>query len=148
MRQWMKSPDLETMGAVFSLINKREHYERIFPPLQIGDYRAFSLRYYKDCITQDSDGEWHDSPYTAAHSLVNWFNHLWKSRGNSDVALVELKELLACLYVSGGERVRRCVVTGVLEHMLQDHEIKRFFLDWRRDPNLKTALTQAETPYL
>src|SRR5947207_1115245 len=72
VRQWMKSSDLETMGAVFKLLNKPEHYNRISPPLVFDDYRPFHLSYYERCLRENPQGVWCESRYLAAYSLVAW----------------------------------------------------------------------------
>lgn len=143
VRQWIKSPNLETLGATFKLLHKPEHYNRISPPLGFDDYRSFHLNYYERCLRENPEGVWCDSRYIAAHSLVAWFNGLWGDETVSRDALRELKSLLARLYCDGDEKLRVSIITGALEHLFTDRNIVRFFADWKQDPQLKAAYFEA-----
>ncbi len=143
VRQWVKSPDLEVMGAVFKLLHKPEHYNRINPPLAFDDYRTFHLNYYERCFRENPEGAWCDSRYIAAHSLVAWFTGLWNDETVPRDALRELKSLLARLYRDRDEKLKVAVITGTLEHLFTDRKILRFFADWKQDPQLKAAYFEA-----
>jgi len=141
--QWMDSSDLETMGAVFALLHTPEQYQRIKPALNFENYRTFHLRYYERCLREDPEGEWCDSRYTAAHSLVAWFTGLWNDETMPREALRQLKSLLARLYLEGDEELKVAVITGALEHLFANRKILRFFADWKSDPHLKAAYFEA-----
>jgi len=143
VRQWMKTTDLEAMGAVFTLLNEPQHYKRITPPLVFDDYRSFHLRYYERCLRENLEGKWSDSRYIAAHSLVRWFRGLWRDDSIPRAALRELKSLLARLYREGDKGLKTAVVTGALEHLFDDKDIRRFFADWEDDSELRSALQEA-----
>lgn len=143
VRRWMKTTDLEAMGAVFTLLHEPQHYNRITPPLVFDDYRSFHLRYYEACFRENVDGKWCDSRYIAAHSLVRWFCGLWRDDSVPRVALDELKSLLARLYREGDADLKSAVVTGSLEHLFGDKNIRRFFADWKDDSELSSALQEA-----
>jgi hypothetical protein len=134
---------LEVLGAVFKLLHKPEHYNRIEPPLTFGDYRAFHLNYYERCFRENPEGTWSDSRYIAAHSFVAWFFGLWNDETVSRDALAELKALLARLYSEGDEKLKVAVVTGALEHLFTDRKIVRYFADWKSDERLKAAYFEA-----
>ncbi len=140
---WMKSEDIEVLGAVFRLLHKKEHYSRIDPPLTFSDYHPFHLRYYERCLRENPDGKWSDSSYLAAHSLVAWFNGIWKDPSTPKQAFEELKAMLARLYREGDARLRTCIITGALEHLFENRQIRQFFDDWKEDPALKEAYSEA-----
>jgi hypothetical protein len=143
VRQWMNCSELEVMGAVFKLLHKPEHYNRIEPPLAFEDYQEFHLTYYERCLRENPDGVWCDSRYLAAHSLVAWFKGLWNDNAVPRDALRQLKSLLACLCRDGDEKLRVAVITGALEHLFNDRTIVRFFADWKDDAQLKAAYFEA-----
>lgn len=143
LRRWMKSSDIETLGAAFKLLHKPKHYTRIRPPLTFADYHEFHLRYYERCLRENPDGVWCDSRYIAAHSLVAWFIGLWKDDAIPREALAEIKRLLETLYRSGNEELRCAIITGVLEHLFKHRDFVLFFNDWQADVVLKNGFSEA-----
>jgi len=55
----------------------------------------------------------------------------------------ELKKELAELYKKGDERLRICIVTATLEHLFERRDISQYFADWKNDPILKIAYSEA-----
>jgi hypothetical protein len=143
VRGWMKSDDIEALGATFSLLHNPEHYSRINPPLKFEDYRRFHLRYYERCLNENPVGVWSDSRYLAAHSLVAWFNGLWNDNTVPREALTELKSLLERLYREGDKDLRCAIITGALEHLFENREVLKFFRDWKTDSVLLPAYEEA-----
>jgi hypothetical protein len=143
IERWMGSEDLEALGALMVILTKKKHYLRITPPLGLDDYFPFLLHYFERCLRENVDGEWMDSSYTAAWSLVNWFRGFWDDPEVPRKRLREMKDWLARLYREGDERLRNCLVTGTLEHLFEDKAIARFFDDWRKDPVLTVAYREA-----
>jgi len=141
---WMRSEDIQVLGAVFKLLHTRRCYSRIDPPLEFTDYHRFHLLYYEECIVHEPDGDWADSRYLAAHSLVNWFKGLWLDQSVDRECLRELKRVLEKLYRVGNEDIKTCVVVGVLEHLFEEKAIKRFFTDWAFADDLRAAYLEAE----
>ena len=140
---WMKSNNIEVLGAVFKLLHKQEHFCRIEPPLTFSDYHPFHLHYYERCLRENPDGVWTESRYFAAHSLVAWFKGIWKDPSIPKRAFRELKSMLARLYHEGDEQLRTCIITGALEHLFESRDISKFFSDWKDDPVLKEAYHEA-----
>jgi hypothetical protein len=48
------------------------------------------------------------------------------------------------LYRAGDEGIKRAVVDGILEHLLEEKGLRKFFADWKADPQLKTAYDEAQ----
>jgi len=141
--RWANSSDLETMGAVFKFLHKPEHYRRVRPALGFEDYRKFHLRYFERVLKENPDSVWCDSRYIAAHGLVGWFMGLWNDKSTPPEVLREIKMLVARLYMQGDEKLRICIITGVLEHLFADREILRYFAEWRQSVELDSAYLEA-----
>ena len=143
VHRWMKSSEAETLGALYSLLHKEKHFSRIQPPLIFRDYHGFHLRYFEVLLVGDYDGEWTHPRYIIAHSFFAWFRGLWNDKSVSRDALRELKFLLSRLYRVKDDKLKLCIITGVLEHLFADQNIVRFFAEWRDDLELKAAYLEA-----
>jgi hypothetical protein len=141
--EWMRSPDLEVRGALYSMITDAERAARIKPALQFEDYYAFVLDYLEQCIEEGPDGEWTDSRYLAGHQLVAWINNFWNNEAVPRARLTEIKHRLANLYKRGDEDVRDAVLNGVLEHLFENRQVANYFSDWERDPALARVYDDA-----
>ncbi|MBM4257997.1 MAG: hypothetical protein FJ147_19155 [Deltaproteobacteria bacterium] len=143
VKVWMKTDDIEALGALYELLTEKRFYTRIQPPLQFDDYHSFILQYYERCLREDPDGKWSNSRYSAGGDLVGWFIGLWRDSSVPRSALLELKEWLAKLYKQGDEKLRVCLITATLEHLFQDRKIAKYFADWRKDTILADAYDEA-----
>jgi hypothetical protein len=143
VREWASSADLEVLGAVFKLMHDPDQYSRIRPELSLEDYRRLHLKYYERCLIENPNGDWCDSRYLAAHSLTNWFLEIWKDRSVPGEVYDELKSLLSRLYRHGDEKLRTAIVTGVLEHLFTNKEVRGFFQDWELNPELSGGYHEA-----
>lgn len=141
--EWMKSDEIEVLGATSALLEDPTHRQRIELGIPFHDYQRFYLRFFERCIRENPDGEWSDSRYLAAHGLVAWFNGLWKDPQVPRAALNEIKLLLEKLYREGDEEIRCCIVTGALEHLLVNRQILKFFYNWKSDETLRSAYNEA-----
>lgn len=135
--------DLECLGAVFAFLSKKETIERISPPISRDFYVENAFNYYGRCIVENPQGEWADSNYSAAYAASGLFRQLW----SESEALKEKPELFKIwiqeLYRVGDEKVRKCIVNGILEHLFEDSKIKAFFEDWKNDEILISAYLDA-----
>jgi len=143
VKKWMKSDNLEVLGAVFSLLTEKPYYLNIAPPFSIEDYHPFMKHYYKRCFLENPDGEWSSSRYEAGWSFVYWFIGLWDDSEVSRHMIDELKIFLAQLYKNGDDNLRTCIVTATLEHLFERRYISQYFADWKNDPILKIAYSEA-----
>jgi hypothetical protein len=141
--EWMKSEDIEVLGAVYSYILDRKYSQRIQPPLRLADYQSFVLRYYERCFQEDPDGEWADTRYGAGRDLVGWFLGLWNDSEVPRTAVVEIRDWLARVYVNSDEAVRRCIINSTLEHLFEVPQIAKFFNNWKSEPLLADAYKDA-----
>jgi len=141
--EWMSTTDIESMGALFYLITDSRHYPRIQPPLEFNHYHSFVKAYYEKCLIENPDGEWSDSRYTAGWSFVNWFKGIWDDPNIPKLVLADYKEWLSKLYLGGNDKLRNCIVTAILEHLFDNQEIKKYFLDWKKDKRLNAAFSEA-----
>ena len=140
---WMRSDDIEILGALYSFLMKPQCAVRIIPALTLSDYAGFVTHYFERCFHEDPDGDWSDSRYAAARGLISWFGMLWKDDQVDRKELVKLKGWLAGVYKDAEDPVRRCIVDGALEHLFEDHEIADFFTDWKNDSELAIAYAEA-----
>ncbi len=143
INEWMQNNNIEVLGAVFHLLTDSRYYPCIVPPLSVKDYHPFMMHFYKRCLLEDPDGEWSYSNYEAGWSLVEWFKGLWYDHDVPRKMLDDLKKWLAKLYINGDEELRICIVNATLEHLLEKKDIAKYFADWKKDPILKIAYSEA-----
>lgn len=141
VKKWMGSTDIEVLGVVSSYILKKEYTKRIEPHLSFNDVHPFIVSYYERCLLENPDGDWTDSSYEAAWSLVNWFRHLWSEKENRMKEIENFKKWLGNLYKNGDERLQDCIVNGTVEHLFEDKKVKAYFKDWQDDSTLNKAYT-------
>lgn len=143
--KWMKSDDIEVLGAIESILTNSQFYNQIkikpSPPDEV--VFDFLLNYYRRCIIENPQGEWSLSRYLAAHTLTAWFMKLWAHREIYQMTIDRIKMMLADLYRHGDIEVKDGVVNGALEHLCEDPSVAKYFSDWANDPELKTAYEEA-----
>ncbi len=143
VRKWMQSGNIEVLGAVFYFLTDSRYYPHIIPYLSVEDYHPFMMHYYERCLLENPDGEWADSNYAAGGSLVGWFRGLWDDPNVPRKMLDELKKWLGELYRNGDEELRICIVNATLEHLLEKKDMVKYFADWKKDPILNIAYSEA-----
>src|SRR6266480_1688784 len=143
VRRWMKSEDIEALGALTSLIRGEKHFQRISPPLTFKDYHPFLIDYYERCIRENPDGEESDSRYTAAQDIISYFTFLWNDPEISRHTVRDFKTWLAKLYKEGDEDVKTCIVEGILEHLFENPAVQDYFTDWKNNSVLAAAYSRA-----
>jgi hypothetical protein len=132
--------DIELLGFLDAIIHdKRFHIE---PALPLHDYTQWVKRYYGRCFRENPDGESSDSSYSAGWDFLGVFISLWDDGVSRDV-LTDLKLWLAALYKEGDSRLRTCIVNATLEHLFERKPIRKFFADWKNDPDLVSAYDEA-----
>jgi len=139
----MHSLDIHVLGAVYTFLMNRKKGRSVEPPLEFKDYHDFLLHYYERCFRENPESPWANSSYATGSDLVNWFGHLWRDKDVPSSAVAEIKTLLAKLYREGDENLRTCIVTGTLEHLFEQKEIRNYFDDWHEDAILGRAYSQA-----
>lgn len=137
--EWMRSGDIEALGALSTLMMDARHYNRIEPALSIDDSYPFWTRFYERCLKENPDGDWSETRYGAGRELVGWFESLWTDADTPPTILAELKAWLSHLYLEGDDELRLCIETATLEHLFENVAIARFFSDWKMDPVLAGA---------
>jgi hypothetical protein len=137
--EWMRSPDLEVRGALYSMVTDPERASHIAPALQFDDYYSFVLDYLEQCIETNPEGEWVDSRYLAGHQLVAWIIDFWNNKAVPRARVTEVKDRVAAVYKRGDADVRDAVVNGVLEHLFEHKQWVNYFRDWEQDPVLASA---------
>jgi hypothetical protein len=140
---WMGANDIEVLGAVYSYILDKAYSSRIHPPLSFNEYHSFLLRYYDRCLRENPDGQWACSRYSAGRDLMNWFKGLWKDASLPRSVLADIKSFLAKLYKEGDDELRTCIVNATLEHLFEERAIAGYFADWKQDPVLAEAYSDA-----
>jgi hypothetical protein len=140
---WMRSADLEGLGALFAFITKPEYAARIAPPLTIDDFWDFLSRYLGECFRQDAEGEWAHGRYPAGWDLAKWMRTIWNDAQFTDAGRRKIKSWLADLYLSADKSLRRALVDAVLEHAFEERRIAEFFSDWAQHPTLSVAYHEA-----
>lgn len=139
---WMRSGDIEVLGALYHLITDRRFSSRIEPPLSFDEYQSFARHYFGRCFREDPAGAWSNSRYSAGWDLVNWVASLWKDKQHRN-AVDQWKQWLADMYKQGDDALRTCIVTATLEHLFEQRGIQKYFVDWTADPVLARAYGEA-----
>lgn len=139
----MKSNDLEVLGALYAYLMDSKYSTRIRPGITLHEYVLFITKYFRRCFFEDSDGEWAHGRYAAAWDFSSWFRSLWSDKNTEKAELVTLKNWLGDIYISGDDKVKECLVNGVLEHILENKKIADFFSDWKNDDRLSQAYSLA-----
>ena len=138
VRKWMESKDTDTLGATYVFLSKAEHVERVTPALSFDPVFDFMLRYYEFCLKTDPQSNWADSAYFAGADLVGWFVWMWDE--DRDKKYFEaIKSRLAELYSSGSPELKKCIEHAIIEHLFERKPIRKFFEDWKNDPQLQPA---------
>lgn len=137
--RWMRSDDIEVLGAAYALISDKRHYMRIQPSPSLAHSYEFLMCYFERCLLENPDGQWSNSRYEAGWDVVNWFADLWRDQTVPRKMLHKLKEWLARLYKEGDDALRACLVNATFEHLFEDHDIAKYFANWQKDPILGCA---------
>jgi hypothetical protein len=133
--EWMRSQDINTMGAIYSLLLNRTYTSRIEPPLTFEDYKRFFLRFYERCIKEDSAladdlDSFVLSRYTAARDFTRWFLSVCRDDQVPRHYIDEIKTWLKQVYSNGSPQVKLSIEVAILEPLLAVDEIKHDFSDW------------------
>lgn len=127
--KWMRSNDLEVLGAVYELITEKQFYLRIHPHLEYLDYKVFLANYFKRCILENPshDSDWADTRYTASWAFANWFKHFWNANDIERSEMFFWKKWLIDLYNKNNSEIKDCIDTAILEPICKKKDIKNFF---------------------
>jgi len=139
--EWMRTDDLESMGALYSLIT--DHVSRIHPALQFDEYYPFALTYFQRCLFENPQSEWAKARYDAGMDILGWFVSAWRDPEQRASTVPHLKEWLGSLYLTGDAGVRTCIVQAALEHLFENRDVADYFSDWKERPVLSIAYAEA-----
>ena len=133
--QWMDVEDMNTLGALYSCLLKNNYTKRITPPLDFQTYNRFFLKYYQRCLLEnyivDDPESYLMSSYEAGRDMTNWILSLQGDyridKKELNDAMIDIRNILGLLYVEGDEWLRGCIITAILEHILSNKKIIRYF---------------------
>ena len=143
---WAQVDDLETQGALQVFLSNPVYAARVHPPIPADDLIRFLLKYYERCIHEDPTGGWVCSRYEAAREITRWFRTMWRDPGTRQDGrrtIETIKEWLARIYRDGDAEIRESIINGTLEHLFESQAIASFFDEWKDDPVLGHAYTEA-----
>lgn len=140
---WMRSENIDVLGALYAFIGNPDNFNRITPGLSLPDHFEFVLSYFKRCLLENPGGEWAHSRYEAAWEFASWFCGMWKDNSVERERFEVLRKFLAEIYANGDDTVRDCIVNGALEHMFENRDVARYFECWRTDSDLAVAYKDA-----
>lgn len=83
------------------------------------------------------------SPYEAAQDLVNVVRKHRREMPDDAEFFRFVSDHLNDVFRSGDRKIQTCVITGVLEHLFEDDEIRSYFLTWRSNPETRRAFEDA-----
>jgi hypothetical protein len=138
VRSWLTCDDPDVRGAAYGFL-RSAHASRVRPELSFDEIFDFFLRYFDWCITVDpAPGAWANTRYSAGWDLVGWFFRLWDESRDKKY-LERIKFQLAELYKSGAEDRKKSIEHAIIEHLFERKQIRKFFADWKNDPDLRPA---------
>lgn len=141
LREWMRSTDLETAGAVMVLFDQYRSLLEALPPQE--EVVDFYLAFFRRCLREDPRGEYAPSRYLAAHALVNWYRRMRADPQVAPDVLARARRMLREEYEQGDQPEKECIVRGALEHLFEDPAVREEFSDWRTEPALRIAYEEA-----
>jgi hypothetical protein len=137
----MHNSNTRVLGAVWEyIVDNPDAMRRITPALGWEDEEEFYLHYYEKCLMEGSSGKPGVTKYGAAHEMARWFS---QAPAGEHTLLVRAKDLLKRVYVAGDAETQTAVITGALEHILEEPRWRKFFEDWRKDRILRQAYCRA-----
>jgi len=146
-KEWMESPDLNVLGAFYSLIVKKSYAKRIKPNLSFDDYFNFLLGYYGRCLIENpmsnDVNSFLMSRYSAGRDAAIWILSFNKEDPASHLALIAIKKWIGNIYINGDRALRECIITSILEHIFIENHIVKIFQDWNAHRILKKAYKDA-----
>jgi hypothetical protein len=132
---WMQEKDLELRGAVYELTSKA--WNRIQPEPTMEEQCNFMLQYLLDCIRENNhETEWSHTGFEAAWELASWFKHLNKLP-EAEGVIINAAQKLTAMYRAGDDDLKNRIATGALEHIFEVKKLRKYFDEWRSDPELK-----------
>lgn len=143
IKEWMKCRNVEALGVLYYFLTEKRYYMKIDPPLNFQDYFYFIKDYFSLCFKEDPDDIWADSKYGAGWDLVGWFKHFWEDKNIPRKYLKDIKTWIGELYKGGNKELKECIGNATLDHLFENKEIRRFFSDWEKDPDLVEAYKRA-----
>lgn len=137
VRKWMASDDLETLAAVYQLTEVA--FARIQPELDFAETTAHVRRYLLRCIDENPPADdYVHAGFEAAWQLAACLKLWCKLDGAAPVLRAASAELKA-LYRRADETAKNRILCGVLEHALEDPDLRPHFGDWQRARDLREA---------
>jgi len=143
VRAWMRSQDIDTLGATYVFLSEPAQVQRVSPSLQFDEVFDFMLRYYEFCLINDPKSPWANSRYSAGWDLVGWFCGMWDEKRDRRY-FQAIKSSLEKLYVGGTAELKKCIEHSVMEHLFERKSIRKLFEDWADSPELRPAYDEAK----
>lgn len=135
VRAWLRSDDIEVLGAANRLLFSKEHLARVTPSLEFDECFQFRKHYYTRCLTEltfdDYEGEWADVGFDLNHQIVDWFRDLYLDPSVPRHYLEELKSWLKQRILENAQGAH--LATAVADHLLEWKKTAKFFADWPDD---------------
>ena len=133
VRSWIRSPNLETRGAVYRLTDVA--WTRITPKLSPNEQLKFMCSYLLECVATNPESRDHlHSGFEAAWEFAAWLKHM-NSIGEDPIVKHAALELEA-LFRRGDPDTRVRIETGALEHILEEPALRGHFTHWENDSEL------------
>jgi len=132
----IQATDLVTLSKLYRLTG--ESYYRIEPELGSEITCSLILRYFLECIKQDStDNDEILGRWEAADTLHMWLRQLLNNELTAVVS--SAAQEITSLYLASGDEVRTALEQGFLEHALETAAIRPFFEHWSTNEELREA---------
>jgi hypothetical protein len=138
VQRWIDSGDLLTWSGVYQLTDKGSN--RIEPEMTADEQTDFMRRYLLRCIEENpTPGDHLHGGFEAAWELAGTLKQWHKMGGRAASKLRGVALDLEKIYRRGDPATQNRVLCGVMEHAFEDPALRRYFVDWERDPELREA---------
>lgn len=147
VRRRLEAATLADRSTLLEFI--RRNIGKIRPQPDPGWLYGQMSSYLLQCIIQgsvdhpDARGASVHSPFEAAHELVVWFNWYISDGESAPKAIRLLIDRIEVAFRDGDDRIRNCIETGFLEHVLETPGNRQCFAHWARDLLLSESYTEA-----
>lgn len=141
---WIRSTDADVLGAVY--FAAAHHWQRFEPKITRLEFGHLLGRLLSVALRKMGATHFSLNDHEAVRTFAGWMVECFKDRAGDPEAEQSLRwsvRQLASLYRRGGQKQRRCLVGGALEHLFVVDEMAAYFDGWKRDRLLARAYRDA-----
>ncbi len=144
VKEWLAARDPDVLSVVYEAVSKAK--DRLEGGVLPDVYFDLVKTLFSTLLQTKGHSDYALSPYDAGRIYAAFLRQCAKEAATHPEQARLLRagaEHLAVAYKAGNEAQRRCIVDGIVEHVLHDDTARAAFSGWARDPVLKGAYAEA-----